>query len=98
MTEQTHISTLKLRDGETECKHADVFPDWLFMRKTSVFDSISVNAELYLLAWCWRRERRDDRELRGVALMVGGGRKSQDATFTVNGSNSSQACTLQTEQ
>lgn len=30
--------------------------------------------------------------------MVGGGRESQDAVLAVNGSNSSQACTLQTEQ
>lgn len=46
------------------------FQTGFFMSKTNVFYSISVKAELYLLAWCWRRERRDDCELVGISREV----------------------------
>lgn len=104
--EQTHISTFKLRGGETstESQHAKVFSDWLFMSKTSVFYSISVKKDFALFACVVLEEGKKRRlqgsrhQQRGVALMVGGGRKSQDLMFPVKGSNSSQARTLQTAQ
>lgn len=76
------------------------------MSKDTVFYSISVKAFLnFGLFACVVLEEGKKRRLparphqqRGVALMVGGGRKSQDLMLTVEGSNSSQACTLQTEQ
>lgn len=105
--EQMHISTFKLQAAETytEYKHAKVFSDWVPLSKTTIFYCISVKAFLnFALFACVVLEEGKKRRLQGSRhqqrCRFDGWWRQEITRFNapLKGSNSPQACTLQTEQ
>lgn len=90
--EQVHVSTFKLQTRQTYT----AYKQFIFS-KSNLFYYIYVKAFLNFPLFAWvvleegkkRRLQGRPSQQRGVALMVGGGRKSQDLMLTAKVNNSS---------